>query len=234
MQPMYNNQPVNQQPQAPSGISLSLILKICGVLAVIFLLFLPIAGCKGTNAYNVKGLDMFEGIFKSGKIDASSIFFILSVISGIIIIFFNKPVQFIIGGAAGLITFLAAFFIVRSKPGMDVVQMKIGAYLAILIYAGIAIAALIKAMGANSTKPAYSPTMQPTYPPQPQQPIYPPQTQQPVYPPQPQQPIYPPQPQQPVQPQQTAPKQKFCTKCGNKFPENNTAKFCTKCGAKII
>jgi|GEM_PF-2256258 len=222
---------INPQPQSPSSspISITLILKICGALAVVFLLFLPVAGCENTSQYNVNGLDFIKGIFKSGgKFDAVSAFFFLSIISGVVIIFFSKPLQFLIGGAAGFVTFLAAFFITKSKSGMDIVQLKIGAYLALLTFVGIAIAGLIRLL-ANKNKntvPAFN--TQPFY--TQQQPAVQQQYQQQV-----QTPLPPPQPiAPPPQMQQPALKQKFCVKCGNKFPENVPVKFCTKCGAKIL
>jgi len=227
---------INPQPQSTSNtpLSISLILKICGALAVVFLLFLPVAGCENTNTYNVNGLDFIKGLFKSGgRIDGTSIFFLLSLISGVVIIFFNKPLQFIIGGAAGFVTFLAAFFITKSKTGMDIVQLKIGAYLALLTFAGIAITGLIRLLAAKNkstepvpfiTQPVYTQQQQTKV----QQPI-PQQYQQQIQtPPLQQQQTPPPQIQQPVM------KQKFCVKCGNKFPEGGALKFCTKCGAKIM
>lgn len=223
---------INPQPQSPtsSPISIALILKICGALAVVFLLFLPVAGCENTSQYNVNGLDFIKGIFKSGgKFDAVSAFFFLSIISGVVIIFFNKPIQFLIGGAAGFVTFLAAFFITKSKSGMDVVQLKIGAYLALLTFVGIAIAGLIRLLATKNktTVPTFNP--QPVYNQQQQPPIQQQYQQQVQTPPPPQQQVAP-----PPQAQQPGMKQKFCVKCGNKFPENITVKFCTKCGAKIL
>lgn len=228
MQPNFNPQP---QKTSGSPISITLILKICGALATVFLLFLPVAGCKDYTQYDVNGLDFIKGLFKAGaQIDATSILFILSMITGVIIIFFNKPLQFLIGGASGFITFLAAFFITKSKQGMDIVQLKIGAYLALLTFAGIAVAGLIRllAIKNKNTVPNFNP--QPIYNPQQQTPIQQQYQQQVKTPPT----QYQTQVAPPPQPHQPLMKQKFCVTCGNKFPENITIKFCTKCGAKIL
>jgi ribosomal protein L40E len=233
---------INPQTQGPSSspVSITLILKICGALATVFLLFLPVAGCKNYTQYDVNGLDFIKGLFKAGaQIDATSILFILSMITGVIIIFFNKPLQFVIGGAAGFLTFIAAYFITKSKQGMDIVQLKIGAYLALLTFAGIAIAGLIRLLATKNKNNVQTFNPQPIYNQQQQSPIQQQYQQQPqVQQPYQQQVQTPPPPQQqappPPQMQQPVMKQKFCVKCGNKFPENITVKFCTKCGAKIL
>jgi hypothetical protein len=227
-----NMQPnINPQPQSTksSPMSVTLILKICGALATVFLLFLPVAGCENYTQYDVNGLDFIKGLTKAGaQIDATSILFIISMITGVVIVFFNKPIQFVIGGATGFVTFLAAYFITKSKQGMDIVQLKIGAYLGLLTFAGIAIAALIRLLATKNqnTVPAYN--TQPIYTQQ-QPPVQQQYQQQVQTPPPPQQQAAP-----PPQMQNPTMKQKFCVKCGNKFPENVPVKFCTKCGAKIL
>lgn len=111
---------------------------------------------------------------------------------------------------------------------MDVVQLKIGAYLALLTFAGIAIAGLIRLLANKNQQAIPTYTTRPIYTQQ-QQPIQQQYQQQAQTPPPPQQQVAP-----PPQAQQFGMKQKFCVKCGNKFPENITVKFCTKCGAKIL
>ena len=207
----------NVQNTGSSQFSINIILKICGALAVVCLMFLPVAGCKNYNQYNVNGCDL---IFKATKMDFSLVFFILSVLCGLAIIFFNKPVQFVIGSLSGIVTFLIAFFYVKSKQGMDIMELKIGAYLALLIYMAIAVVSFIR---KTSVKPqSISQQFQNTQ-----------YSQQPKYPQQQQYSPPSPVPQQPQPQQQQALKPKFCTKCGNKFPENFQGQFCTSCGSKI-
>lgn len=215
----YNN-PNQNNSQNQGGLSTNIILKICGALAVVFLMFLPVAGCEGYSNYNVNGYDI---IFKAKELSVFLIFFIISVLCGVAILFFNKPIQFIIVSLSGLIAFLAAYFLAKSKDGMQMMEMKIGAYLAMLTYIAIAVISFIK----NSTekKPLYNQPF--TQQPYQQQPQYNPQQQNPTQ--QYSQAQYNPQLQKPTPPLRP----KFCTKCGNKFPENYQGKFCTQCGASI-
>jgi hypothetical protein len=234
----FNQQTPNVQSAGKNAFSVNLIFKIAGALAVVFLLFLPVAGCENSgqyggydmSSYTVNGLDFIEGLFKQGsQIDATSILFLLSMISGVVIIFLNKPLQFIIGGISGLGTFLIAFLITKSKQGGEIVVLKIGAYLALLFYAGIAVAALIRLLSLNKTAAIAPPyTSQPVFYPPKQTTLQQPVQQQYQAPTHYQQPP----PQQPIQ--QPARSQKFCGKCGYKFPENYTGKFCSKCGAKRL
>lgn len=199
---------------------MNIILRILGGLAVIFLMFLPVAGCERTNEYNVSGLDMLKGIFKSPEnADASSILFFMSIGCGIAIIFMRKALPYMILATAGIISFFAAYIYVKSKQGMDVVELKIGAFLAIMAFIAVIVMSIIKlATGNKSPQPVVIPP--PQYPPQPQN------LQQNQYTP-------PPPPPSPQVQQQTTYRPKFCTTCGNKFPENYTGKFCTQCGTKI-
>lgn len=200
---------------------MNIILKICGALAVIFLMFLPVAGCEKTNEFNVSGLDLIKGIFKSGEIDASSVLFFLSVSCGIAIIFFRKALLFMIFATSGIITFLSAYIYVKSKNGMDVVELKIGAFLAIMSFIAVIVLGIIKMATGNKSVSAQQ-YPQPQFTPQPQF------NQQPQY--AQQQQYMPP----PPQPQQQALRPKFCTKCGNRFPENYQGKFCTSCGTQVV
>lgn len=197
---------------------MNIILKICSALAVIFLMFLPVAGCEKTNEFNVCGLDLIKGIFKSGEIDASSVLFFLSVSCGIAIIFFRKALLFMIFATSGIITFLSAYIYVKSKNGMDVVELKIGAFLAIMSFIAVIVLGIIKITTGNKSV-SFQQYPQPPFTPQPQY------NQQSQYVPSP--PPLQVQQQQPLRP-------KFCTKCGNKFPENYQGKFCTSCGAKVL
>jgi hypothetical protein len=209
----------SQYPQTPNQLApkrntfdINLILKLGGVLAVLFLLFLPVAGCQGTNSANINGIDIIKG--KNMDI-AIRIFFILSLICGVVLFLFKKPMQLSIMAIAGIVTFLASYFIAKSKAGMDIMEMKVGAYLALLVYAGIAVIGFIKSASQNKQPVIYSSNQQPYYSQQ-----QPPLTQPTVQP--------------PVQAQQNVPRQKFCGKCGAKFPEINPGKFCTKCGEKVL
>lgn len=192
------------------------IIKILGGLAVVFLMFLPVAGCERTNEYNVYGYKMLRDIFKSGEIDTTWVLFFLSVACGITIIFLRKYLLPIIFATAGIIFFFAAYIYVKSKQGMDIVELKIGAFLAIFAFIAVIVMSIIK-MATGNKQAVITPVQQPQYPPPPQY------TQQQQY--------VPPPPPPPAQQQQFRPK--FCTKCGNKFPENYQGKFCTQCGAKI-
>lgn len=218
---MENSQyPQNPNQQVPQGnaFDLNLILKIGGVIAVLFLLFLPVAGCQGTNSANINGVDIIKG---KNMDMAIRIFFILSLLCGVVMLLFKKPSQIAIIAIAGIVTFLVSYFIAKSKTGMDIMEMKVGAYLALMVYAGIAVVGFIKSSSQNKQPVSYSPPPQPYYSQQ-----QPPVSQPPVQPPV--------QMQQSYQTQPTVPKQKFCGKCGNKFPEVNPGKFCTKCGEKVL
>ncbi|MFH0867120.1 MAG: hypothetical protein V1904_13070 [Bacteroidota bacterium] len=210
----FNNTPQNNLPKQ-GGFNMNIIFKICGALAVIFLMFLPVAGCERTNEYNVNGLDIFKGVFKSGEIDASTVLFFLSLSCGIAIIFFRKALLFMIFGTSGIVTFLSAYIYVKSKNGMDVVELKIGAFLAIMSFIAIIVLGIIKMAAGNKSVSAPL-VQQPQITPQPQ---YNQQSQN----------IYHPSVQQ-----QPPPRPKFCTKCGNKFPENYQGKFCTSCGVRVL
>lgn len=214
----------NTTPPADStpkgGFNMNIVLKILGALAVIFLMFLPVAGCEGTNQYSVKGTDI---IFKADRVTLSMLLFILSVSCGIAIIFFRKPLMFIIFGTAGIVSFLSAYFYEKSRTGMDVVELKIGAFLAIMAYMAVIVLAIVKKVTANNNSdPLIFPSQEIPPPPPPQQQQY---THQQYMPP-----VSPPPP--PLQ-QQPLTRPKFCTKCGIKFPENYQGKFCSGCGAKV-
>ena len=249
----YNNpQTSNVQNGNKPFSTINLILKIAGALAVVFLLFLPVAGCDYNGPMNMgearnftwKGWDIVKGFFNSGSVNfgmqtgtamdtTMTLLFMLSMVCGLIILAFKKPIQFMIGGIAGLSTFLIAYFIAKNKytgsqDGVTYgIQMEIGAYLALLCYAGIAITALIKQMSSNKNQAAPYYNAPPVYNPAQQNPV-----QQPVQQQFQSQQQYkaPPPPVQ--QMQQNAPKQKFCSKCGYKFPDNYTGNFCGKCGTK--
>jgi hypothetical protein len=213
-----SNIPQTNTPQAGGFSVINLIIKICGGLAVVFLMFLPVAGCERTNDYNVSGLDIFKGIFKAnGEIDLSTILFFLSVSCGIVIAILRKPLLHVILAGAGIVTFLSAYIYFKSRSNMDVVELKIGAFLAIMTYIAIIVLGIIKLATGNKSA-ATQPVPLNTPPPQNYQP--PPSVQQQYTPPPP--------------PQQQIPRPKFCTKCGNKFPENYQGKFCTSCGTKIL
>jgi hypothetical protein len=205
------------------GFNLNIILKILGGLSVVFLMFLPVAGCEGTNQYNVNGIDV---IFKAQEFDISVVFFALAVACGITIIFMRKSLLSLIFAGTGIITFLSSYFYVKSKSHMDVMELKVGAFLAIFSFIAVIVLSIIKMVTANkSAEPLQFQQPQPVPPP----PVIP-QNQQQYMPPQPQnQYVSPP----PAPPAQQTPRPKFCSKCGNKFPENFQGKFCTSCGTKI-
>jgi hypothetical protein len=225
----YNNVPQTNKPQESGFSIINLIVKICGGLAVVFLMFLPVAGCERTNDYNTSGLDILKGLFNSrGEIDVSTVLFFLSISCGIVIAVLRKPLLFIIFAAAGIITFLSAYFYVKSKNQMDMLELKIGAFLAIMTYIAVIVLSIIKMTTGNKSA-VTQPLPQSIPPPQniQQQPYVQPQYTPPPPPvSQQQNSQYQPQ-QQPIQP-------KFCSKCGNKFPENFQGNFCTSCGTKVI
>lgn len=222
----YSNTPQNNPPKQ-GGFNMNIILKICGALAVVFLMFLPVAGYNGTNQANSNGIDI---IFNSTKnrIDeifngdplflVMLIFFILSVSCGIAIIFFRKPLLFMIFATLGIISFLTSYLIIKSKDDANIIELKIGAFLAIMSYIAIIVLSIIQKATANKQPIAIM--------------VPPPQvTRQPQYSQQSQ--YIPPPPPPPVQ-QQQPPRPKFCTKCGNKFPDNYQGKFCTSCGVRVL
>lgn len=234
---------VNASPSA-GGIKfdLKLILKLSGILAVICLMFMPVAGCKGSDAGNVSGLDILT---KSQDLNiAVKIFFIFSILAAVVVFFMKKYLHLAIVAFSGIASLLISFFIATAKSEYSIVELKVGSYLAIVVYLAIGVISIIKKIGEanpqaigvlpNSNFPPkqYTPPA-PHYnqPPQPQN-YQAPQVQN-YQPPQPQVQTPPVVNAAPtVNPQATF-RPKFCPKCGNKFAENFTGKFCTSCGNKV-
>lgn len=216
------------QVQGGINFDLKLILKLSGILAVIFLLFMPVAGCKGTDAGNISGLDLLT---KSKDLDIIvKIFFILSLLCAVVLFFMKKYIHLAIVAFSGIVTFLISFIVASGKSDFKVIELKAGAYLAILVYLAIGVISMIKKTTESESQMAPNVIPQNPYPQQNQYIQQPPQNYQQV------------QPQYQTPPvvnstqdlgTQPAFRPKFCPKCGNKFVENFTGKFCTSCGNKI-
>jgi len=105
--------------------------KLAAVLAIISILFLPVAGCGGRN---VTGID----IIKEEQIEASiKIFLLLSIICGIIILFLKNYIPIAFLAIGGIVTLFISYFIAHDK--LDRIELKVGAFIAIISYAANAV-----------------------------------------------------------------------------------------------
>ncbi|OGP64201.1 MAG: hypothetical protein A3K22_06205 [Deltaproteobacteria bacterium RBG_16_42_7] len=105
-----------------------LLSKIGGVFALISLLFLPLGGCGGAS---VSGFD----VLRAGDVGIGIKFMLLiSICCAIAAFLLKKAPAFFVAGGGGLGGLFVAYIVARqSFP----VEMKIGAYLAILGFGAI-------------------------------------------------------------------------------------------------
>ncbi len=121
----------------------NIIIKISGVLAIVSILFFPIAGC---GPINITGIDFFQ----AQEIDVVIKLIVgCSLLAAVAVIILKDQNQTFVAAIVGLILLVAAYFVAKSKMkpnGNDFMDMsgaitlKSGAYLSVI---GFVVAAIV-------------------------------------------------------------------------------------------
>jgi len=147
-------------------MSNSNIIKLAGILALISMLFLPMAGC-GTLTFS--GLDIIKNNDTDGTI---RILLIAAIVAAVLVIILKSRPQIIFASIVGIVLLVIAYIYMKSnlKPkgdlggelnnfnlgdlnnlsGGDIIELKSGSYLAVISF-------LISAFVARSKKELVAP-----------------------------------------------------------------------------
>ena len=104
-----------------------LISKIAAAVAIISIIFAPVAGCGSTN---FSGLDIVLSKDVSSEV---KLFLIISVVCGILIFVLEKHSQLTVSAIAGGAALIIAYLIVHSKNGA--IELRVGSFIALIGYA---------------------------------------------------------------------------------------------------
>lgn len=108
-----------------------LLSKIGGIVALISILFLPVGGC---GKLGLTGIEILSATDKEIEIPSEiKLMIVFSLISAFLAIFMTEVLILFICGSCGIAGILIAYQISRSK--VPVVELKIGAFLAIIGFA---------------------------------------------------------------------------------------------------
>ena len=108
-----------------------LISNIGAAMAIFCILFLPFVGCGGQK---LTGIDVIK---HSGIGTEIKFFVVASIISAGIVFALKKHIQLAVSAIAGIVSLLIAYLIAQSK--MEGLELKFGAFLALIAYAVIAV-----------------------------------------------------------------------------------------------
>ncbi len=118
-----------------------LISKYLAAIAIFSLLFFPVAGCGGggsSDSFIGSSDSSFTGVQilkKNGIQMVIKLFFIVSILCGVVIFFFKRQIEHIVSAIGGIVSLVIAYVIACDKfRGID---LKVGSYLGLLCYIAI-------------------------------------------------------------------------------------------------